>query len=73
MRWRLDPGQIEVVDEDVAAVLRTKSATERISIAAAAHRTARLMTEAQVRRMHPDLTDAEVSREVARRLTRGAD
>jgi hypothetical protein len=72
MRWRLDPGQIEVVDEDVAAVLRTKSAAERIAIATAAHRTARLMTEAQVRRMLPGLSDEEVAREVARRLSRGA-
>ena len=73
MRWRLDPGQIEVVDEDVAAVLRTKSAAERIRMATDAHRTARLMTEAQVRRMLPGLTDEQVRAEVARRLTRGAD
>ncbi len=72
MRWRLDPGQIDVVDEDVAAVLRRKTPAERIAIAAAAHRTARLMTEAQVRRQLPGLTDDEVRREVARRLTRGA-
>ena len=72
MRWRLDPGQIEVVDEAVAAVLRAKTPAERIGIAAAAHRTARLMTEAQVRRMLPGLNDEGVRREVARRLTRGA-
>lgn len=73
MRWRLDPGQIEVVDEAVAAILRRKTPAERVAIASDAHRTARLMTTAQVRRMHPDWTDEQVRREAARRLTRGAD
>jgi Rv0078B-related antitoxin len=72
-KWRLDLGQIEVVDEAVAAVLRRKTPAERIAMAAAAHRTAREMLTAQISAKHPDWTDEDVQREVARRLTRGAD
>ncbi len=70
---RLDPGQIEVVDEAVAVILRQKSPAERIAIASDAHRTARAMLTAQVRSQHADWTDDEVQREVARRLTRGTN
>ncbi|MSQ97096.1 MAG: hypothetical protein EXR98_21435 [Gemmataceae bacterium] len=70
---RLDPGQIEVVDEAVAAILRQKTPAERIAIACDAHRTARAMLAAQIRSQHADWTDDEVQREVARRLTRGTD
>jgi hypothetical protein len=51
--WRLDPGQIEVVDEAVAVVLRAKTPAERIAIA-------------QIRARHPDWADAQVQVEVAR-------
>ncbi len=71
--WRLDPGQIEVVDEAVAAILRQKTPAERIAITAAAHRTARALLTAQIRRQHADWTDEQVGREVARRLLHGAD
>lgn len=73
MKWRLDPGQIEVVDEAVAAVLRTKTPAERIAIAADAFETARAMTTARVREQHPSWDPEQVSREVARRLTRGSN
>ena len=73
IKWRLDPGQIEVMDEAVAAILRQKTPAERIALASAAHRTARLLLAAQVRRQHADWTDAQIDQEVARRLTRGAD
>lgn len=73
MKWRLDPGQIEVVDEAVAAVLRRKTPAERIALAAAAHRTARALLTARVQSQHPDWADDRVRAEVARRLLRGAD
>jgi hypothetical protein len=69
--WRLDPGQIEVVDEAVAAILRQKTAAERIAMASAAHRTARELIAGNIRTLHPDWTAEQVQREVARRMTRG--
>jgi hypothetical protein len=72
-KWRLDPGQIEVVDPAMAAILRTKTPAEKIEMAAAAHRTARAILTARVQSHHPDWTADEVRAEVARRLLRGAN
>jgi hypothetical protein len=71
--WRLDLGQIEIVDDAVAAVLRQKTPAERIALAASAHRTARALLAARIRSQHAGWTDEQVHREVARRLTRGAN
>ena len=73
MPWRLDSGPIEVVDEEVAAILRRKTPAERIALAASAHRTAREMLAARIRSQHDDWADERIDREVARRLTRGTD
>ena len=73
MRHRLDDGQIEVVDEAVAAVLRTKTGAERVAMALQCNRTVRLVIEGSVRMRHPDWDDKQVAAEVARRMTRGSD
>ena len=70
MWWRLDPGQIEVVDEAVAAVLRQKTPAEKLAMVAAANCTARTLVAAGVRLRHPDWPEPEVEREVVRRMTR---
>ena len=73
IRWRLDAGQIEVVDEAVAAILRQKTPAERIAMAADAHRTARAMLAAQIRAQNADWSEDQIQREVARRWTRGTN
>ena len=65
--WR----RIEVVDDDMADILRKKTPAQRIAMVGAAHRTARLIIEASVRRQHPDWDKQAISREVARRLLGG--
>jgi hypothetical protein len=72
IKWRLDPGQIEVVDEAVAAILRQKTPSQRIALAGSAHRTARAILTARIRSQHSDWSDEQVRDAVARRLTRGA-
>jgi hypothetical protein len=72
LKWRLDPGQIEVVDEAVAAVLRQKTPAERVAMAFDANRTARLILAASIQSDHADWTDEQVQQEVARRMMRGA-
>jgi len=54
MKWRLDGGQIEVLDEALADVLRRKTPAEKIRMIGAAHRTARQLIRAGVRHEHPD-------------------
>jgi hypothetical protein len=72
MKSRLDPGQIEVVDEAVAAILRQKSPAERIAMAVDANKTARLLIAGGLRTQHPDWTDQQIADEVVRRMTRGS-
>lgn len=72
MKHRLDPGQIEVVDDALAETLKRKTTWERIGMVFSANRTARLLLEGSIRTRHPDWADAEVAREVVRRITRGS-
>jgi hypothetical protein len=72
MPLRLDAGQIEVVDEAIAAVLRMKTPAERIALAGQAQRTAREIMAAGLRSQYPDWSDEQIRVEVARRFARGA-
>ena len=70
-RWRLDAGQIEVVDDAVAAILRRKTMAQRGEMIMAAHRTATRVLTAAARRQHPDWDARQVAQEVSRRLIGG--
>ena len=69
---RLDHGQIEVVDDALAEVLRRKTGAERLAIANGLYLSARRMLTNHLRTQHPDWYDSQVAREVARRLTHAA-
>jgi hypothetical protein len=73
MKRRIDPRRIEAVDLEVAAILRAKAPHERIAMTSEAHRTARLLLQAQIMRMNPDWSSDQVHREVVRRLAYGTD
>ncbi len=66
-----DPKRIEVVDEAVAAILRTKTPAERVMMGSAANRTARLLIAGRLMTIHPEWTEAEIQREIARRMSGG--
>ena len=72
-RWRLDPGQIEVIDDDWAAVLRRKTPAQRVAMIGQAHKVAKAMLRASIRRGHPEWDDTQVNAAVARRLLGGTD
>ena len=63
----------EIPDDAMAALLRAKSGTERLRMAFGMWRTARLIVTAGVRDQHPEWTDAQVGREVARRMSHGTE
>ena len=69
---RLDKGQIEVVDEQMAEVLRQKSPQERLEIGFRMWESAREMIKSYLASEHPEWPEAELNQEVARRLLRGA-
>lgn len=70
---RLDPGQIEVVDDALADVLRRKTGAERLAIANALFLSAGRMLTSHLQTQHPDWDDQHIAREVARRLSHGSD
>lgn len=66
------PGpRIEVIDEEMAAVLRLKSGAERLAIASRLFGGARRMLLSHLRSIHPDWDQRQIEREAARRLSHG--
>lgn len=68
---RLDRGQIEVVDDAMAEVLRKKTPAERIAIGFALWTAARRMLTAHLKKSHPDWDEYRIQAEVAKRLSHG--
>jgi len=65
---RVDVGRIEIVDWDVAAVLRRKSGMERLRLAHEAWELARDRLATFLRARHPESPQEEIQRQVANRL-----
>jgi hypothetical protein len=70
--FRLDPGQIEVMDDQMAEILRHKTAAERIRIAFDIWISAQRMLKAHLKATYPSWSREQIDREVARRLGHGA-
>ena len=64
----VDAGRIEVVDWEVAAVLRGKSGMERLRLAHEAWELARTRLAAFLSARHPEWSQEEIQRQVAKRL-----
>ena len=71
--FRLDDGQIEVVDQAVADMMRLKSPAEKVALVGAAHRMAKRLLAAGIRRNHADWTEEQIQAEVCRRLLHGTN
>jgi hypothetical protein len=69
----IEPTRIEVVDDQMAEILRQKTPAERVAMIGAANRTARVLAEAGARHIYPEWTDAQIHAEVLRRVCGGAD
>jgi len=68
---RIDPRSFEVVDEDVARILRTKTGAERLQIAFGMYTSAHRMLTSMLTADHPDWSEEQVREEVGRRLSHG--
>lgn len=64
--------RIEVMSEEMAAVLRRKSGAQRLEIASRMFASARRMLVCHLRAVHPDWDQRQIDREAARRLSHGA-
>ncbi len=69
---RLDPAQIDVMDDAMAEVLRRKTGAERLQIASGMYSFARELVISSIRARHPEWNDDQVLREAAGRLSHGA-
>lgn len=69
---RLDEGQIEVLDNAVAEVLRSKAPEEKLKIASGMWRSAKVQIAASLGSIHKDWSKEQIEREVIRRLSHGA-
>ena len=68
----LDHGQVEVISNEMAQVLRHKTGAERLAIASQMFASARRMIADMLHAEHPEWDDQQVNQEVARRLSHGA-
>lgn len=66
------PPVIEVIDDEMARVIRSKSGAERLQIADQMYRDARQMIVSHLRFEHADWDERRIIREAARRLSHGA-
>lgn len=62
---------IEVLDEDMAVILRTKSGAERLAIASRMFSSARRMLLSHLSAVHPEWNQQQIEQEAARRLSHG--
>jgi len=62
---------MEIVDREMARILAEKTEAERLQIGWGMQRAARRMMTRVIRAENPDWTDEQVTREVARRFSRG--
>jgi hypothetical protein len=64
--------RIEVVDDDMARILRAKTGAERLKIASGLFASARRMIASHLAAEHPDWDEERVQRETSRRISHGA-
>lgn len=65
---KFDPHRIEVLDDDMVQVLKSKTPVERVAMVLDANRTMRLMLESHFRERHPEWDQPQIAAAVARRL-----
>jgi len=70
-KLRLDRGQIEVVDNTMAEVLRQKTPAERIRIGFHMWTAARKMLLVHLKNSNPEWEDEMIKKEAVRRLSHG--
>jgi hypothetical protein len=63
---------IEVMDDDVAEILRNKTDVERLIIGFQMLDSARVILRAAIQSEHPDWDEVKTNREIARRMSGGA-
>jgi Rv0078B-related antitoxin len=66
---RLNPKQIECMDDEMVTIYKQKSPMERIKIGSDMYDSAWLQINAVLRSMHPDWSDEAINKEIIKRLS----
>jgi Rv0078B-related antitoxin len=66
------PASIEVIEEDMARIIRAKTGAERLRIASGMYASARKMLLSHLRAEHAEWDERRIQQEAARRLSHGA-
>ena len=69
---RLDNGQIEVVDDKMAEILRAKTPTERLTIGLRMWHSTTVLLTSFIRSLNPGWDEDKIRKEVIRRISNGA-
>ena len=64
--------RFEMVDDDMAHVLRSKTGGERLRIASDMFATARRMIGSHLAAQHPDWSAEQIQKEISRRVSHGS-
>jgi hypothetical protein len=70
---KLNPNRIELLDDEMVQVLRSKTPIERVAMVLDANRTMRLILESRLRELHPEWDQDQIAAAVAQRLLRESD
>ncbi len=68
---RLDKGQIEVVDDQVAEILRARTGLERLQMVWDAWNFFNQRLKAHLKSLHPEWTQKQIEQEILRRVSYG--
>ncbi len=66
------PRNLELLDDAMAQVLREKTVAQRLAIGNSLWIYARDLMQSVLRQEHPEWSDEEIQRQVARRMSHGA-
>jgi hypothetical protein len=66
------PAGVEVIEDDMARIIRAKSGAERLRIASGMYASARQMLLSHLRAEHAEWDERRIQQEAARRLSHGA-
>ncbi len=68
---RLDRGQIEVIDDRIAEIMKTKSGQERLNMVWDAWTYFEKRIRAYLKNQHPEWTEEQTHKEIVNRVTYG--
>lgn len=68
----LDPKRYEIMDDQMAEIMRLKTPDEKMAMLDGMWRMARGLIRDKLRQDNPEWNEADIDRETARRMSRGA-